>query len=102
MFRSVDLPLPEGPRRTTNSDDLRSRSTPRRACTSTSPMRYTFVIARASKTARSSEAALHLPGGDLVGEGGRLQAVLGGSRDLRLRVHEERHRAPRPRQGEVV
>ena len=31
MFKSVDLPLPEGPNRTTTSPDCTSRSTPRKA-----------------------------------------------------------------------
>jgi len=39
MLSSVDLPLPEGPSMTTNSPRQRSRSTSRRAYTSTSPMR---------------------------------------------------------------
>ena len=38
MFSSVLLPLPEGPSKTTNSPRNKSRSTPRNACTSTSPM----------------------------------------------------------------
>jgi len=38
IFSSVDLPLPDGPNSTTNSPSNKSRSTPRKACTSTSPM----------------------------------------------------------------
>ena len=39
MFSSVDLPLPDGPSSTTNSDSRSSSLTPRNAGTSTSPMR---------------------------------------------------------------
>ena len=52
MFRSVDLPEPEGPSSTTNSPAVRSKSTPRRASTRTSPISYTFVSPRAVKTGR--------------------------------------------------
>ena len=38
LLRRVDFPLPDGPRSTTSSPANRSTSTPRRACTCTSPM----------------------------------------------------------------
>ena len=46
MFRSVDLPLPEGPSRTVNPPTSRSTLTPRSACTWTSPIWYTLVTSR--------------------------------------------------------
>ena len=42
MFRSVDFPLPDGPSRTTTSPCKTSRSTPRNARTSTSPVVYSL------------------------------------------------------------
>src|SRR3569832_1423697 len=50
MFRSVDLPLPDGPSRTTSSSRRSSKSTPRSAWTSTSPILYVFARPRASST----------------------------------------------------
>jgi hypothetical protein len=38
MFMSVDLPLPDGPMMAIISPGQISRSTPRSACTSTSPI----------------------------------------------------------------
>jgi len=46
----VDLPLPDAPSRQTNSPALRSRSTPCKATTSSSPVWYTLRNWRASKT----------------------------------------------------
>src|SRR5579862_919401 len=70
MFSKVDFPLPEGPSTTTNSPAERSRSTPRSACTSTSPMRYTLVTPCMWKTGSGAGAA---------GFGVRSPAGLGGS-----------------------
>src|SRR5260370_881353 len=40
MWNNVDFPEPDGPTMDTNSPAWTSRSTPRKACTSTSPARY--------------------------------------------------------------
>src|SRR3954453_10023566 len=46
MFIIVDLPDPDGPMIATSSPSWMSRSTPRRACTVTSPIVYALVIPR--------------------------------------------------------
>src|SRR5690606_30568205 len=55
MLSRVLLPLPDGPRITTSSPLVISRSTPRSARTSTSPARYVLVSSRTESTASAGE-----------------------------------------------
>src|SRR5574339_878535 len=57
ILSSVDLPDPDGPSRTTNSREDTSKSTPRSANTSISPIWYTFVMPRAVKTTSRSRTS---------------------------------------------
>src|SRR5512132_2665687 len=89
IFSSVDFPLPDGPRMTTNSDWNKSRVTPRRAWTSTSPMRYTLVRSRASNTGDCGiTSCVPLRGDRSAAAGGRLEPLsIGYLRDDDV-VHE--------------
>src|ERR1700733_9952621 len=62
MLRSVLLPLPDGPSRTTISPRARSKSTPRSAHTSASPIRYVFTSARARMTTARAASSMVRPG----------------------------------------
>src|SRR5579859_6050303 len=59
MLRSVDLPLPETPSRTSSSPWCSAKSTPSSARTSTSPMRY---VLRSSDLARTATGSGLAPG----------------------------------------